>query len=125
MNKEIHFYYSKRSIAVYYCTSCQLAFICDASYNQALNYTSSTKGNDRSPESQKVPSQDIQKKSILFLFAITAANVVPCGGPQKSPRSSSIVQIVFSFWSFEVSDSILRNQKIITGLNTFSNQRLI
>ena len=27
-----------------------------------------------------------------FLFAITAAGVVLCGGPKKSPRTSSIVQ---------------------------------
>ena len=31
------------------------------------------------------------------LFAITAAGVVPCGGPKKSPRTSSIVQIIFFF----------------------------
>ena len=30
-----------------------------------------------------------------ILFAITAAGVVPCGGPKKYPRTSSIVQIVF------------------------------
>ena len=30
-----------------------------------------------------------------ILFAITAAGVVPCGGPKKSPRTSSIVQIIF------------------------------
>ena len=29
-----------------------------------------------------------------ILFAITAAGVVPCGGPKKSPRTSSIVQII-------------------------------
>ena len=46
----------------------------------------------------------------LFLFAITAAGVVPCGGPKKSPRTSSIVQIIFSFWSFEIGEGILRNQ---------------
>ena len=34
---------------------------------------------------------------ILFLFATTAAGVVPCGGPKKSPRTSSIVQIIFFF----------------------------
>ena len=33
----------------------------------------------------------------FFLFAITAAGVVPCGGPKKSPRTSSIVQIIFFF----------------------------
>ena len=32
-----------------------------------------------------------------FLSAITAAGVVPCGGPKKYPRTSSIVQIIFSF----------------------------
>ena len=46
----------------------------------------------------------------LFLFPITAAGVVPCGGPKKSPRTSSIVQIIFSFWSFEISEGILRNK---------------
>ena len=62
--------------------------------------------------------------SVLFLFAINVVGVMPCGGPQKSPRTSSIVQIIFSFWSFEISDGILRNQKLIIGLDSFSNQRL-
>ena len=60
----------------------------------------------------------------LLLFAITAAGVVPCGGPKTSPRISSIVQIIFSFWSFDVSESILKSQKLIIGLDSFSNQRL-
>ena len=60
-----------------------------------------------------------------FLFAMTAAGVVPCGGPKKSPRTASIVQIIFSFWSFENSEGILRNQKKIFGLDSFSNKRLI
>ena len=51
------------------------------------------------------------KGSVLFSFAITAAGVVQCGGPKRSPRTSSIVQIIFSFWSFEISEGILRNQK--------------
>ena len=46
-------------------------------------------------------------------------------GPKKSPRTSSIVQIIFSFWSFEIREGILRNQKIIIGLDSYSNQRLI
>ena len=50
-----------------------------------------------------------------FLLAITAAGVVPCGGPKKSPRTSSIVQVIFSFWSFEISDDIQRTQKFIIG----------
>ena len=32
-----------------------------------------------------------------ILFAITAAGVVPCGGPKKSPLTSFIVQIIFFF----------------------------
>ena len=34
-----------------------------------------------------------------------------------SLRASSIVQIIFSFWSFEISESILKNH-----LDSFSNQ---
>ena len=62
---------------------------------------------------------------VVFLFVITAAGVVPFSGPKKSPRTSSIVQIIFSFRSFEISGGILRNQKIIIGLDSYSNQRLI
>ena len=36
--------------------------------------------------------------------------------------TSSIVQIIFSFWSFVVSEGILRNQKFLIGLESFSNQ---
>ena len=46
-----------------------------------------------------------------------------CGGRKKSPRTSSIVQIIFSFWSFEIREGTLRNQKIKIGLDSFSNQR--
>ena len=46
---------------------------------------------------------------------MTAAGVVPCGGPKKSPHTSPIVQVIFSFWSFEISEDILRNQKFIIG----------
>ena len=56
-----------------------------------------------------------------FLFAITAAGVVPCGGPNKSPRTLSINHVIFSFWSFEISEDILRNQKLIIGQASFSN----
>ena len=34
---------------------------------------------------------------VLVLFAITAAGVVPCGGPKRSPRTSSKMQIIFPF----------------------------
>ena len=35
--------------------------------------------------------------NLYTLFAITAAGVVPCGGPKTSPRTSSIVQIILFF----------------------------
>ena len=61
-----------------------------------------------------------------ILFAITAAGGVPCGGPKKSPRTSFIVQVIFSFWSFEISEGILRKQKkFIIGFDSFANQRFI
>ena len=47
-----------------------------------------------------------------ILFVVTAAGLVPCGSPKKRPRTSSIVQFIFYFWSFEISGNILRNQKI-------------
>ena len=67
----------------------------------------------------------LKGSQFYLLFVITAAGVVPCGGRKKSPRTSSIVQIIFSFWSFEISKGILRNQKFIIGLDSFSNQSLI
>ena len=39
----------------------------------------------------------LPKDLTIILFAITAAGVVPCGGPKKFPRTSSIVQIIFFF----------------------------
>ena len=48
---------------------------------------------------------------IWSLFVFTAAGIVPCGGRKTSPRTSTIVQFIFCFWSFEISVNILRNQK--------------
>ena len=58
----------------------------------------------------------------LFLFAFTAAGVVPCGGRKKSPRTPNIVQFTFYVWSFEISVNILRNQKYMIGLDSYSRQ---
>ena len=67
----------------------------------------------------------LQGSQFYFLFAITAFGTVPCGGPKRSPRTSSIVQIIFSFWSFEISEDIRRNQDCFMSLSTFSNQDII
>ena len=34
------------------------------------------------------------------------------------------IQIAFSFWSFEISGGILKNQKILNGVDSFSKQHL-
>ena len=48
----------------------------------------------------------------LFVLAMPEAGVVRCGGRKTSPHTSSIVQIIFSFWFFEVSEGILMNRNI-------------
>ena len=54
----------------------------------------------------------LKGSQLLFLFTITAGGIVTSGGPKKSTRTSSTVQIIFSFWFFEISEGILRNQQI-------------
>ena len=60
-----------------------------------------------------------------YHISTSYVHVVPCGGPIKSLRTSFIVQIIvqiiFFFWSFETSEGVLRNQKIIIDLDSFSN----
>ena len=60
-------------------------------------------------------------KILIFQTKYTAG-VVPCGGRKTSPRTSTIVQFVFHFWSFENSERILRNQKLTIGLDSYSRQ---
>ena len=55
----------------------------------------------------------VKEPIFIFLFAVTAAGVVPRGSPKKWPRISSIVQFIFYFWSFKISRNILRNQNIL------------
>ena len=57
-----------------------------------------------------------------FLFAFTAAGGVQCGGRNTSPRTSTIVQFIFYFWSFEISVNTLSNQKLMIGLDSYSGQ---
>ena len=57
-----------------------------------------------------------------ILFVVTAAGVVPCSSPKKRPRTSSIVQFIFYFWSFEISRNILRIRKCIRFSFIYSKQ---
>ena len=50
--------------------------------------------------------------AFYILFAITAACLVPCGGPKKSPSTSSIVQILlFSFGPLRSDSKNIQNIK--------------
>ena len=65
-------------------------------------------------------------KGFQFYFYLLLLQLVLCHvAALKVYRTSSLVQIMFSFWTFEISDGVLRNQKIIIGLDSFSNQQLI
>ena len=64
----------------------------------------------------------LQGTYFCVLFDFTAAGVVPYGGRKTSPRTSTIVQFIFHFWSFEISERILRNQKLTIGLDSYSRQ---
>ena len=51
--------------------------------------------------------------------------LVQCDGCKTSPRTSTIVQFIFFFfffWFFEISDRILRNQKLTIGLDSYTKQ---
>ena len=42
---------------------------------------------------------------------------------KTSPRISTTVQFIFHFWSFEISEHILRNQNLIISLDSYCRQR--
>ena len=76
-----------------------LAFV--ASLNRATEEVSLTEIAQYSPYNLRLNVFTASKGSNLYILsAITAAAVVSCGGPKKSPRSLSIVQIIFLFRSF-------------------------
>ena len=58
----------------------------------------------------------LKELTFILLFVVTAAGVVLCGGPKSFPRTSSIVQIMFYFLSFEISGKIL----IVSFLESYS-----
>ena len=62
--------------------------------------------------------------NLYILFSITAAGVVPCGGRKKSPRTSSIVQIIFYFGPLR-SVQIFRVFKTLTFRNILLSNFLI
>ena len=50
------------------------------------------------------PLNASKESNLYILFAITVAGVVPCGGPEKSPLTSPIVQIYLCSLRSEWSD---------------------
>ena len=75
--------------------------------------------------SDKIATGPAAFKISMFKSVNGRTDTRACGSHKKSPRTSSIVQAIFSFWSFEISEDILRNQKLIIGQDSFSNQRLV
>ena len=71
-------------------------------------------------EIQSMCSLLLKEHIFVFLFAFTAADVVQCGGRKTSPRTSTIVQFIFQFLSFEISEHILRNQNSSISLVSYS-----
>ena len=61
---------------------------------------------------------------VIFLFVVTAAGLVQYGYgiPKTRPRTSSIMQFMFYFWSSEISRNILRNQKTLSVRFIYSKQ---
>ena len=49
--------------------------------------------------------------NVLFLFDITAAGVMPRGGPKKVTTHSSLVHIILLVWFFEIEKCTLRIRK--------------
>ena len=55
----------------------------------------------------------LKGSQFYFPFAINAACVVPSGGSKKSPRTSSVVQIIFSFGHLRSGRIFLETRKIL------------
>ena len=64
------------------------------------------------------------QRKLHFCYVITAAGVVSCSGPKTSPRTSSIVQIIFYCWPFEINGNILRIQKVSFMSRTIYTRKL-
>ena len=47
----------------------------------------------------------------LIFICLHCSWYCACGGRKTSTRTSTIVQFIFYFWSFEISVNSLRNQK--------------
>ena len=73
----------------------QRAFACNGI--QSTRTTAQVASFESPPGLQYSSVKPLPKDLTIILFAITAAGVAPCGGPKKSPRTSSIVQIIFFF----------------------------
>ena len=49
---------------------------------------------------------------MYYYFLSLQLDVVPCCGRKKVSLHSSIVQIIFSFWSFEIMEYIRKNSEM-------------
>ena len=52
-------------------------------------------------------------------FVVTAAVVVSYGDRKKSTRTSSNMQLIFFYWHSEISEEVLRSEKLLINLDSF------
>ena len=65
-------------------------------------------------------------KDLSADFYLLSLQLVLCRvAALKSLRISSKVQVICSFWSFRISEDILRNQKLVIGQDSFSTQCIL
>ena len=64
----------------------------------------------------------LREFSVSYVSYISRDIFLRVKNGKKSPRTSTIVQFIFYFWSFEISVNILRNQKYMIGLDSSSRQ---
>ena len=69
-------------------------------------------------------ANDIQPRNSVQFHLLLLQLMCHFTATKKSPIISSIVQMIFSFWSFEISKSFLRKQKLMIGLDSFTKQIL-
>ena len=66
-------------------------------------------------QSSVMSGRRIAKVSNVKLRSTTCVNIISKIRVYFISPYRSIVQVIFSFWSFEISEDILRNQKFIIG----------
>ena len=122
-------FFSGQSKNIFFLTAYVLKMSSFRSIRSCISWTKYTRGVKNTRKSIAISLFVVQTWVLTYnramhmqLIDIDDAGVVLCGGRKTSPRTSTIVQFIFHFWSFEISERILRNQKLTIGLDSYSRQ---